>query len=282
MNPFVYRTAAQQYAGARPYYHPVVIELVGAYLSLDQPVERALDVACGTGQSCMALKSLARRIVGTDNSFEMLAAALTDPAIEYVEAPAEQLPFPDGYFDLITVSSAFHWFQREKFLGEANRLLPVADWLVIYENNFQGGKMKGRPDFSEWFRTEYLAQFPSPPRHGKPLDDEEAEAAGFRFANRQCYSNDVTFTKEGLAHYLTTQSNIIAAVEEGAWSLDGVCEWLYSSLEPFFAGREAVFEFGGAIWYLQKSRTIASCRPAGSGIEKQPTIRCSGHATTRR
>ncbi len=67
---------------------------------------------------------------------------------------------------------------------------------------------------------------------------------------------DVTFTKEGLAHYLSTQSNIIAAVEEGAWTLDSVCEWLYSALEPFLGGGEAVFEFGGAIWYLQKSRSI--------------------------
>lgn len=254
MNLFVYKTAAQRYAAARPYYHRVVIELVGAYLNLNRPVERALDVACGTGQSCMALKSLARRIIGTDCSSEMLAAAPADPAIAYVEAPAEQLPFPDESFDLITVSSAFHWFQRERFLVEANRLLPVARWLAIYENNFQGGKMKGRPDFSEWFRTAYLARFPSPPRHGRPLDDEEAEAAGFRFANRQRYSNDVTFTKEGLAHYLTTQSNIIAAVEAGAWTLGGVCEWLHSSLDPFFTGREAVFEFGGEIWYLQKSR----------------------------
>jgi SAM-dependent methyltransferase len=260
MNPFVYRAGAQRYAGARPYYHPVVIELAGAYLNLEGPVERALDVACGTGQSCMALRSLARRIVGADSSSEMLAEVPKDPAIEYVEAPAEQLPFPDECFDLITVSSAFHWFQRERFLGEANRLLPVAHWLVIYENNFQGGKMKGRPDFSEWFQTEYLARFPSPPRHGKPLDDEEAEAAGFRLANRQRYSNDVTFTKEGLVRYLATQSNIIAAAEEGAWSLDVVREWLLSSLETFFEGREAVFEFGGAIWYLQKSHNRVSER----------------------
>ncbi|MFC1736168.1 class I SAM-dependent methyltransferase [Candidatus Hydrogenedentota bacterium] len=258
MNPFAHKASAQRYAEARPYYHPVVIDLVRACLNWEQPVARALDVACGTGQSCVALKPLARRVVGADTSPEMLTEAPTDPAIEYVEAPAEQLPFPDEDFDLITVSSAFHWFEREKFLGEANRLLPVSNWLVIYENNFQGGKMKGHPEFREWIRTEYLAQFPSPPRHGNPLDNEEAEAAGFRFANRQRYSNDVTFTKEGLAHYLTTQSNIIAAVEEGEWSLDAVCGWLYSSLEPFFEIQEAVFEFGGAIWYLQKSRTLAS------------------------
>jgi hypothetical protein len=89
------------------------------------------------------------------------------------------------------------------------------------------------------------------------LSEEEAEAAGFRFANSQRYSNDVAFSKENLVHYLTTQSNIIAAVAEGEWSLESVCDWLYASLDPFFRGQEAAFEFGGAIWYLQKSRSIA-------------------------
>ena len=256
MNPFVFKTAAQRYAEARPYYHSEVIALVKAYLHVDQPVERALDVACGTGQSCAVLKSLAHRIIGTDISPAMLAMAPVDQAIEYIEASAERLPFPDERFDLITVSSAFHWFQREIFLEEANRLLPIGHWLVIYENNFQGGRMKGRPDFSEWFQSRYLAQFPTSKRNGEPLEDWQAEVAGFRFANRQCYSNEVNFTKEGLVHYLATQSNIIDAVERGAWSLEGVYEWLHSSLAPFFTGQEAVFEFGGAIWYLQKTRSV--------------------------
>lgn len=264
MNPFVHKAAAQRYAAARPYYHPEVIDRVRAYLKMGQALEHALDVACGTGQSCVALKSIARRIVGTDTSPEMLAEARADPAIEYIQAPAEQLPFPDEDFDLITVSSAFHWFQRGRFLAEANRLLPLSNWLIIYENHFRGAKMSGRQDFGEWFQTEYLAQFPGPPRHGKPLDDEEAETAGFRFDSRQRYSNDVAFTKEGLAHYLTTQSNIIAAVEEGEWSLDNVVEWLNSSLDPFFADPEAEFEFGGEVWYLQKNRTIASSQSAFS------------------
>jgi len=227
--------------------------LVKDFLNLEQPVERALDVACGTGQSCVALRALAKRIVGVDTSPEMLAEAPVDSAIEYLEAPAEELPFPDGSFDLITVSSAFHWFDREKFLCEAKRLLPNSGWLIVYENNFGGGRMKGCPEFGEWFREAYIKEFPTPPRHRKPFTEEDAQAAGFRFANRQRYSNDVTFTVEGLTHYLTTQSNIIAAVEGGQWSLEDVCGWLREAVEPFFEAPEAVFEFGGEIWHLQKS-----------------------------
>ena len=253
MNPFAHRAAARRYALGRPYYQPVVIERIRAYLGLEQPFHRALDVACGTGQSCVALKSIARNVVGTDVSAAMLAEAPANLAVEYIEAPAELLPFPDEDFELVTVSSAFHWFDREKFLREANRLLPVGGWLVIYENHFQGSKMASAPEFNEWFRARYLIQFPSPPRCAAPLEQEEAEAAGFRFAHSESYSNEITFTKEGLTNYLVTQSNIIAAVEEGGCAVDAVREWILSSLEPFFAEGEGVFAFGGAIWYLQKS-----------------------------
>ncbi len=257
MNPFTDRAAAKRYAMARPYYHPAVIELIRAYLNLDVPIGQVLDVACGTGQSSLALKEIARRIIGVDGSQAMLAEAVKDATISYVRADAEHLPFAEATFDLITVSSAFHWFDQEAFLVGVNRLLSPSGWLVVYENNFQGGRMRGRPEFGEWFRGEYLAQFPSPPRRGEPLDEQRAAAAGFCFANRQRYANEVTFTKEALTNYLTTQSNIIAALDEGRWTLGAVQEWLCSSLESYFSDRDAVFEFGGEIWYLQKKLALA-------------------------
>lgn len=37
--------------------------------------------------------------------------------------PAEELPFPDGSVDLLTAASAAHWFDTERFLKEAARVL---------------------------------------------------------------------------------------------------------------------------------------------------------------
>jgi len=263
MNPFVHSTAARRYAQARPHYHPVAITLIRDFLPVDWPVQRALDVACGTGQSCVALKGLAQEIVGTDSSPEMLAEATVHPSIRYVEATAEDLPFPDQYFDLITVSSAFHWFDRDKFLAEANRVLAVGHWLVIYDNSFKG-IMKGNPDFAKWMQASYMERYPCPSRHWSPLTEGEAEACGFRFARNESYSNDIMFDVKGLARYLTTQSNIIAAVEEaGRESLDEVCEWLESSLRAMFGPQQGTFAFGGTIWYLEKSRTTESNATSG-------------------
>ncbi|HIJ65080.1 MAG TPA: class I SAM-dependent methyltransferase [Candidatus Hydrogenedentes bacterium] len=260
MNPFVHKTAAGRYAESRPYYHPHAVARVRDYLKLEWPVGRALDVACGTGQSCHVLKSMAQIIVGTDIAAEMLDEACANDGIRYVRAAAEQLPFPDEHFDLITASSAFHWFERKRFLDEANRLLPASHWLVVYTNGFMG-RMKENAEFARWMQGAYLKRYPPPPRHGAPLSEVEAAAAGFSFPHAEDYANDVVFSTEELAHYLTTQSNIIAAVEKGNETLERVCDCLYESLELLFPRRRCTFEFGGTIWYLQKRQAGACRRP---------------------
>ena len=74
-NYFAYETVAQRYARHRPYFHPRLIERIRRRLNLDEPVESALDVGCGTGQSTVALMALAREVIGADISAPMLAAA---------------------------------------------------------------------------------------------------------------------------------------------------------------------------------------------------------------
>lgn len=219
-------------------------------LFLDEPVPAALDVACGTGHSCVALTEIASRVVGADTSAEMLDQAPRHDRIEYVEAPAEDLPFDTGSFDLITVSSAFHWFDRARFLSEARRVLRASGWLVVYDNFFSGS-MKENVEFKHWYRDHYLIHYPSPPRNNHSFTDEEAENHGFRFVERQEYTNDILFLVEELAGYLETQSNVIAAVEAGKESLEEIHEWLVDSLTLLFGGSRATLEFGGYIWCLE-------------------------------
>ena len=66
---------------------------------------RVLDVATGTGLVARALTSrYGCAVVGVDQSAGMLAEARrrSDGQIEFVEAPAEALPFRDGEFDALT------------------------------------------------------------------------------------------------------------------------------------------------------------------------------------
>ena len=198
----------------------------------------------------MALTEIATRVVGVDASPEMLNRAPRTERIEYVEASAEDLPFGADLFDLVTVASAFHWFDRSRFLSEARRVLRATGRLVIYDNYFLG-RMEENTGFEGWFRERYLARYPTPPRDRSPFTDAEAGSGGFRFAGREDYTNQVSFSVEGLADYLTTQSNVVAAVEDGRESIEGVHGWLRDSLGPLLRGRAGTFEFAGYVWYLE-------------------------------
>ncbi len=250
MSYFESRDAAERYAGSRPYFHPLVVKKIRDFLELREPVPRALDVACGTGQSTVALKEIASRVVGTDVSREMLARAPREGGVRYVEAPAEDLPFADGSFRLITVALAFHWFDRSRFLVEARRVLDTSGWLVIYDNGFFG-EMKENPKHERWYKEDYLARYPSPPRNKEPLTDDECRKHGLRLVERESYTNEVAFSAEEIASYLMTQSNVTAAVEDGGESSESVREWLVESVAPMFGKPRGTFRFGGTIEYLQ-------------------------------
>jgi demethylmenaquinone methyltransferase/2-methoxy-6-polyprenyl-1,4-benzoquinol methylase len=74
------------------------------------PGAAALDVCCGSGDFSAALEKAlgpAAIITGTDLSGPMLSAAgLKAPGIKFLQAEAKELPFPDGSFDLVTISFA--------------------------------------------------------------------------------------------------------------------------------------------------------------------------------
>lgn len=252
MNFFSSKTAAERYTEGRPYFHPLVIEQIRTFLSLTKPVARAVDVGCGTGLSTIALKEIAREIVGVDASPEMIALAERDARIEYRVADALSLPFGESGFDLMTLCSAFHWLEREKFLREAGRVLRSQGWLIVYDNYFSG-RMEENAAFETWYRESHVRKYPPPPRTWANFTGEDSGNEGFHLAGQEQYQNKISFSIEGLIDYLTTQSNVIAAVEVGGADISEVRLWLRENLKPLFGElKEATFLFNGPIWYLEK------------------------------
>ena len=133
MNYFDPKNTAERYAKGRPYFHGNTIEHIKETLHLETKLAKALDVACGTGLSSKALLAIANEVQGTDSSAEMLKYAGLNPSIHFQKASAENLPFPELEFDLITVCSGVHWFQIDLFLKEAYRVLKKNAWLVLYD-----------------------------------------------------------------------------------------------------------------------------------------------------
>ncbi len=96
-----------------------------------------LDVGCGTGKLLKSARSRFpdARLVGVDAAEEMVKyAQATTPAgtIEFRQAMAEELPFPNGSFDLVFSTMTFHhWQDQARGAAEVARVLtPGGRWLL--------------------------------------------------------------------------------------------------------------------------------------------------------
>ena len=254
MNYFTPKIAAERYSKGRPDFHSNTIQHIKDFLRLDKKLNNALDVACGTGLSTKALLEIATNVYGTDTSQEMLNLASEPDKIHYAIAPAEQQPFPDNYFDLITVSSGVHWFDIDKFLLEVNRFLKNKSWLVLYENYFIS-EMVGNDKFTNWFPGFYLKRFPSPHRNSTySWTNENLNPKNFNFVTEERFTNPIQFNKKQLALYFTTQSNILAAVETNQTTFEQVENWLEQELAPFFDNDDTIrtINYGNWIKFIQR------------------------------
>lgn len=254
MNYFSPKTAAERYSLGRPDFHSNTIKYIKNYLHIEKKLDKALDIACGTGLSTKALLDIAKDVYGTDTSQEMLNCALEKNRIQYDIASAEQQPFADNNFDLITVSSGVHWFDIDKFLIEANRLLKRKSWLILYDNYFIS-EMVGNDNFTDWFPNVYLKKYPSPPRNNSyPWTNENLRPKHFNFVTEERFKNSITFNKKQLALYFTTQSNIIVAVERNETTYEQVENWLDKELASFFDNDDITqtINYGNWIKFIQR------------------------------
>jgi demethylmenaquinone methyltransferase / 2-methoxy-6-polyprenyl-1,4-benzoquinol methylase len=155
---------------------------------LSRPGARVLDLCCGTGDMAFALRKQApdAQIVGGDFSHAMLKLALAKssagPGMNWVEADALQLPFPDDHFDLVTSAFGFrNLADYDAGLREIHRVLKPAGECGILEFSDPPG-LRGKI-YSVYFKSvlprigklisgnngaySYLpasvARFPSPP-----------------------------------------------------------------------------------------------------------------------
>ncbi len=97
-----------------------------------------LDVGCGTGY---ALRQLADRLpaatelAGIDPAPEMIGAARDQPddeRLRFLIGTAEQLPAPDGRFDLVLSTTSFdHWKDQRAGLTKCARVLAPGGHLVL-------------------------------------------------------------------------------------------------------------------------------------------------------
>lgn len=259
-NYFTAPAAAARYAAGRPSRHSRVLEIVAESLREFLPFAQALDVGCGTGHSTAALLPYATRVVGLDSSSAMLAQVQPNPRIEYRKGYAEALPFPGGHFDLATVSTAYHWFEHDRFLREAARVLRPDGWLVLYKAG-SIGRPEQHPDFEFWLRQVLRVHYPKVARNGEALTAAKAAEFGLTEAWCETTAHRQTHTLESYVDNLMTHSSVIRVVDGGQESAARARAWLRHELERFFPSGETEFTHEVRIHALRRRRD-AGAAPA--------------------
>jgi SAM-dependent methyltransferase len=203
-------------------------------------IARALDVACGTGLSTIALADRAQFAVGVDATEAMVALAPTSVHVAYGVAQAERLPFGAKSFDLVTVASGVHWFRQNDFFAEAARVLDRNGALVFYDHPFEG--CVDEPAIKEWLENRFETRYPTPPHGARP--DEEMTAARFIELEALVYQDEVRFTHGEFI----SNSNTIQAESHGRETFEETEAWLRAETEQWFRSSEShPFLFRGIV-----------------------------------
>ena len=105
-----------------------------------QLTDRVLDVGCGGGKAISRiLEETRREVAGVDHSPEAVKtarsvnrAAISSGRLRIVESSVENLPFRDGFFDVVTAfETTYFWPELQAALTEIHRVLNRGGRLVI-------------------------------------------------------------------------------------------------------------------------------------------------------
>lgn len=161
----VQRAAQEQFARQSQRYGSSHIladvkDVEAAVQRMELPVQaRVLDVATGGGHTGLYLASLGHRVILADLAAPMLdrvreAAEQRGLSVEVKQHPAEELPYPDQTFDLVTCRVAAHHFSSPAdFIRESARVLKPEGWFLLIDGSVQDDE----PETEEWLhRVEKL------------------------------------------------------------------------------------------------------------------------------
>jgi demethylmenaquinone methyltransferase/2-methoxy-6-polyprenyl-1,4-benzoquinol methylase len=107
-------------------------------LAAIEPTDRALDLACGTGDITGAVAAVARRAVGLDVTLRMLqlAASRKNTPATFVCGDMLALPFADGDFTVVTVGYGLRNVpDLSQAIGEIGRVLAPGGRLLSLDFN---------------------------------------------------------------------------------------------------------------------------------------------------
>jgi ubiquinone/menaquinone biosynthesis C-methylase UbiE len=113
---------------------------------------KVLDVATGAGHTGLYLAGLGHDVTLADLAQPMLERAMQTArerglSVQTRQHPAEQFPWPDSQFDLVTCRVAAHHFSSpEDFVRETARVLKPGGWFLLIDGSVEDDQ----PEAEAW------------------------------------------------------------------------------------------------------------------------------------
>lgn len=220
------------------------VESAVARMELPHPA-RVLDVATGGGHTGLYLASLGHHVTLADLAAPMLEnarAAALERGLEVStrQHAAEEFPYPDGSFDLVTCRVAAHHFSSPAaFIAETARVLAPGGWFLLIDGSVQDDQ----PEAEEWIHRVEKLRDPSHHRflspkgwselcEGRGLEVRSAELTPFKQPDLEWYFETAATSPENraavrelIAHAPASARAVFQLTEE-----DGKTVWWWPRL----------------------------------------------------
>ncbi|MCY7350127.1 MAG: class I SAM-dependent methyltransferase [Cytophagaceae bacterium] len=228
----LFSTQAETYARYRPTYPPELYDFVLGQVS---GREAAWDCATGNGQVALELAKQFDRVEATDLSEKQLEQAVRRENIHYQVAKAENTPFSEQSFDLITVGQALHWLNPESFHREVARVLKPGGVLAVWGYEL----MSLTPQIDErvlHFYRNIIGSYWNPERR---LLEERYASVPFPYREIACPDFQMVkrWTLDELAGYLNSWSSVNKFQRQHGYSPVGD---FIEGLRPYWPGEQAL------------------------------------------
>ncbi|WP_088042719.1 class I SAM-dependent methyltransferase [Bacillus sp. EAC] len=129
---------AEVYSKYRPIYPKKFIDYLLATNDLNEE-SNVVDIGSGTGILSRQLLEVGMKVIAIEPNNDMRSTAEHSlkhySGFQSIEATAEHSTLNDNSIDLITVAQAFHWFDKEKFKAECQRILKKDSKVLLVWNS---------------------------------------------------------------------------------------------------------------------------------------------------
>ena len=186
---------ANQYAISVPHSSGESLKILAEFAALDR-YDIGLDIATGPGFTAFAIAPFCNTVIASDIAEGMLTQARKIAAersisnIRFETIDAQNIPYPDESFDIITCRTAPHHFPEiPQFLTEVHRTLKPEGTFLLCDTT-----TSENPELAEWHQRAEALRDPSHIYAPTPSEWRNlVNRAGFKITHEQPTRVNMTF-----------------------------------------------------------------------------------------